>query len=137
MNAAKTLLALIPLALAASLLPASAAAQVTFGVQVGTPVYPAAPVYQTAPVIQVPQVYQTYPAYPVYQAPVYQTAPGYYPQQNVYPQPNVYPGQVGVVVGGQQQPHLNNYQKRALDNCALLPPGQQGRCRADVWSTVR
>lgn len=121
--------------------PSSAAAQGGFSVQIGAPVYQAAPVYPVpvpaAPVYQAAPVYpsygyQVYPAAPVYPAPGYPQAQPYYPQQ-------VYPAQanVGVVVGGQGQPHLNSYQKRALENCALLAPNRQAQCRADVWATVR
>jgi len=35
------------------------------------------------------------------------------------------------------QPRLSDMQQRALDNCFLLPPAEQPRCRATVMSTVR
>ncbi|MGJ7507609.1 hypothetical protein [Variovorax sp. GT1P44] len=34
------------------------------------------------------------------------------------------------------QPRLSDMQQRALDNCRLLPPAEQPRCRATVMSTV-
>lgn len=33
-------------------------------------------------------------------------------------------------------PRLSDMQQRALDNCRLLPPAEQPRCRATVMSTV-
>ena len=35
------------------------------------------------------------------------------------------------------QPRLSDMQQRALDNCWLLHPSEQARCRATVMSTVR
>ena len=35
------------------------------------------------------------------------------------------------------EPKLSDMQRRALDNCNFLPPADQSRCRATVWSTVR
>lgn len=35
------------------------------------------------------------------------------------------------------QPRLSDMQQRALDNCVLLHPSEQARCRATVMSTVR
>ena len=35
------------------------------------------------------------------------------------------------------QPRLSDMQRRALENCNFLPPNEQPRCRATVWSTVR
>ena len=35
------------------------------------------------------------------------------------------------------QPRLSDMQQRALDNCRLLQPSEQPRCRATVMSTVR
>jgi hypothetical protein len=35
------------------------------------------------------------------------------------------------------QPRLSDMQQRALDNCRLLQPSEQPRCRATVLSTVR
>jgi hypothetical protein len=35
------------------------------------------------------------------------------------------------------QPRLSDMQQRALNNCALLQPSEQPRCRATVMSTVR
>jgi hypothetical protein len=35
------------------------------------------------------------------------------------------------------QPRLSDMQQRALDNCRLLAPAEQPRCRATVMSTVR
>ena len=32
---------------------------------------------------------------------------------------------------------LSDMQRRALENCNFLPPAEQPRCRATVWSTVR
>ncbi len=34
-------------------------------------------------------------------------------------------------------PRLSDMQRRALENCAMLAPRDQPRCRATVWSTVR
>lgn len=34
-------------------------------------------------------------------------------------------------------PRLSDMQQRALDNCVLLQPSEQARCRATVLSTVR
>jgi hypothetical protein len=42
--------------------------------------------------------------------------------------------------GGRQQtgaPRLSDMQQRALDNCVMLAPRDQPRCRATVMSTVR
>ena len=39
--------------------------------------------------------------------------------------------------GGGEQPRLSDMQQRALDNCNLLAPRDQPRCRATVMSTVR
>ena len=36
-----------------------------------------------------------------------------------------------------EQPRLSDMQQRALDNCNLLAPRDQPRCRATVMSTVR
>jgi hypothetical protein len=36
-----------------------------------------------------------------------------------------------------ERPRLSDMQQRALDNCALLAPRDQPRCRATVMSTVR
>jgi hypothetical protein len=36
-----------------------------------------------------------------------------------------------------EQPRLSDMQQRALDNCAMLAPRDQPRCRATVMSTVR
>jgi hypothetical protein len=36
-----------------------------------------------------------------------------------------------------EKPRLSDMQQRALDNCALLAPHEQSRCRATVMSTVR
>jgi hypothetical protein len=36
-----------------------------------------------------------------------------------------------------EKPRLSDMQQRALDNCALLAPREQPRCRATVFSTVR
>ncbi|MET3917688.1 hypothetical protein ABID97_004470 [Variovorax sp. OAS795] len=38
---------------------------------------------------------------------------------------------------GGEQPRLSDMQQRALDNCNLLAPRDQPRCRATVMSTVR
>jgi len=35
------------------------------------------------------------------------------------------------------QPRLSDMQQRALNNCVLLHPSEQARCRATVLSTVR
>lgn len=37
---------------------------------------------------------------------------------------------------GRNQPRLSDMQQRALDNCRLLAPAEQPRCRATVMSTV-
>ncbi|VTU32187.1 hypothetical protein SRS16CHR_05035 [Variovorax sp. SRS16] len=36
-----------------------------------------------------------------------------------------------------ERPRLSDMQQRALDNCAMLAPRDQPRCRATVMSTVR
>lgn len=36
-----------------------------------------------------------------------------------------------------EKPRLSDMQQRALDNCIMLPPRDQPRCRATVMSTVR
>jgi len=38
---------------------------------------------------------------------------------------------------GRGQPRLSDMQQRALNNCVLLHPSEQARCRATVLSTVR
>lgn len=128
---------------------AVAHAEVNFSIGVGGPVYEEpAPVYvnppqgyyQPAP----PEYYQPappayyQPAPPAYYAPppppvYYRPAPSYYP-----PPPPVSYGP-NYWQGGQPQgrPRLSDMQQRALDNCSLLAPREQGRCRATVLSTTR
>jgi len=87
--------------------------------------------YQPAP----PPVY--YPPPPAYYPP---PPPAYYPPPPpaYYPQPHGYyrPGPPPPVYS-QPAPKLNNMQQRAMDNCALLAPRDQPRCRATVMSTTR
>lgn len=68
-------------------------------------------------------------------APPVVAAPGWVQQ----PAPMVQPAwiQAEPVMAAPAQPRLSAMQQRALDNCVLLPPAQQPRCRATVWSTVR
>jgi len=97
-------------------------ADVSLSVGVGGPTY-----YEPAPVYQAPPpVYQAPP--PVYYQPAppayYQPAPPpHYRQAQPY-----YPA---------ERPRLSDMQQRALDNCSLLAPREQGRCRATVLSTTR
>ena len=120
---------------------AAAHAEVNFSVGVGGPVYEQqAPVYVNPPPVYyqpAPPVYYQ-PAPPVYYAPpppvYYRPAPSYYPPPVGYgPGPNHWQG------GPPQQgrPRLSDMQQRALDNCSLLAPREQGRCRATVYSTTR
>jgi hypothetical protein len=51
------------------------------------------------------------------------------------PPPPVYRQWDGPPTG--EQPRLSDMQQRALDNCNLLAPRDQPRCRATVMSTVR
>ena len=52
-------------------------------------------------------------------------APGYAPEYQRQPQYQ------------QERPKLSDMQQRALNNCNLLAPRDQPRCRATVMSTVR
>ena len=107
----------VALVAAALSLAAAAHAEVNFSIGVGGPVYeqPAPPVYyQPAP----PVYYQ--PAPPAYYQPA---PPPHYRQAQPY-----YPA---------ERPRLSDMQQRALDNCSLLAPREQGRCRATVLSTTR
>ena len=118
---------------------ANAEVNVTFGVD-GPVYYEPAPVYQAPP----PPVYYQ-PAPPVYYQPA-PPPPVYYPQPQGYyvPQPGYYAPAPGYrerdEYQGQvrtEQPRLNDMQRRAMDNCSLLAPREQNRCRATVMSTVR
>lgn len=126
-------------AAAALSLGAAAHAEVNFSIGVGGPVYEEpAPVYVNPP----PVYYQ--PAPPVYYEPAppaYYPAPppGYYrPAQPYYAPPPVgYGPQYWQGAPSRERPRLSDMQQRALDNCSLLAPREQGRCRATVMSTVR
>lgn len=88
----------------------------------------APPVYQSAP----PQYYQSAP--PVYYVP----APAYNPPATVYynsPPPASY--RYGYGPAPAARPKLSDMQQRAMDNCILLAPRDQPRCRATVMSTTR
>ncbi len=50
-------------------------------------------------------------------------------------EPNPYDQRRGYGYG--EPPKLSDMQQRALDNCAMLAPRDQPRCRATVLSTVR
>ena len=137
-------------ALAALSVAATASADVSIGVDVGGPTYyqpqpapayvvPAEPAYVAPP----PVYYQ--PAPPVYYQrppPVYYPPPGYYaaPPPPVYQPAPGYGNGHGYGHGYAPAPSdrkLSDMQRRALDNCALLAPQQQPRCRATVMSTNR
>jgi hypothetical protein len=107
-----------------------------------------APVYQGPPPDSFP------PGPPVYVQPVapppvyYGPPPAYYPPPPGYyaPAPGYYgppPGYRGPPQGDWRTParpaqaRLSDMQQRALDNCSLLAPRDQPRCRATVMSTVR
>ncbi|MDN8613814.1 hypothetical protein [Variovorax ginsengisoli] len=116
-------------------LAAAAHAEVNFSIGVGGPVYEQpAPVYVNPP----PVYYQ--PAPPVYYQPAppvyYQPAPPAYYQP---PPPPAYyrPAQPYYPPASAGRPRLSDMQQRALDNCSLLAPREQGRCRATVLSTTR
>jgi hypothetical protein len=110
---------------------AAAHAEVNFSIGVGGPVYEQpAPVYVNPPPVyyQPPPPVYYQPAPPVYYQPAppayYQPAPPpHYRQAQPY-----YPA---------ERPRLSDMQQRALDNCSLLAPREQGRCRATVLSTTR
>jgi len=131
---------LAAIAAAALSLGAAAHAEVNFSIGVGGPVYEEPqPVYVNPPPVYyqpAPPVYYQ-PAPPAYYAPppppvYYRPAPGYYPPPPpVSYGPNYYQGQP------QGRPRLSDMQQRALDNCSLLAPREQGRCRATVMSTTR
>jgi hypothetical protein len=76
-----------------------------------------------------------------YQAPppaYYGPGPGYYAPPPAYYQPAPAPGvYFGAQSYGHSGPRLSDMQRRALDNCSLLAPHEQRRCRATVMSTTR
>jgi len=118
---------------AALSMAAAAHAEVNLSFGIGGPVYEQpAPVYVNPPPVYYqpapPVYYQPAPPPPVYYPPpaYYQPPPpAYYrPAQPYYPQ-NI------------ERPRLSDMQRRALDNCSLLAPREQGRCRATVMSTTR
>ena len=67
---------------------------------------------------------------PVYYEPA--PAPAY-----VAPPPAYVPGYASGYYAQPSRPRLSDMQQRALDNCSLLAPHEQRRCRATVMSTVR
>ncbi len=132
----------LAVAAAAMFSMSGAHAQVSFSIGTEEPVYAQpAPVYQGPP----PGYYQPAPGY--YQPappPVYYPPPqGYYapppPPPPVYyaPQPNYYGGPPPGYQTRSQGPKLSDMQQRAMNNCALLQPRDQPRCRATVMSTAR
>jgi hypothetical protein len=123
---------------------AGAHAEVSFSIGTEEPVYvQPAPDYQGPP----PAYYQPAPGYyqpappPVYYPPpqayypppppaaYYAPPPVYYAPQPSYPPPGYQTRS--------QEPRLSDMQQRALNNCALLAPRDQPRCRATVMSTAR
>lgn len=122
-------------AIAAAALSAAVAAhaEVNFSVGVGGPVY-----YEPAPAYVAPPPVYYQPAPPAYYQP---PPPVYYPAPPAYyrPPPPAYygppPGYYGQ--SGGSRPRLSDMQQRALDNCSLLAPNEQRRCRATVMSTAR
>lgn len=122
----------------------SANAEVSVSVGVGGPVYyEPAPVYQSPPPVYYqpapPVYYQQPPTYYVPPAPAYYPpAPGYYRPAPAYPPPGYYPrDEWHGRAPPQERPRLSDMQQRALDNCSLLAPREQPRCRATVMSTTR
>ncbi|SEA57910.1 hypothetical protein [Variovorax sp. YR216] len=118
---------------ATALSPAvSAYAEVNVSVGVGGPVY-----YEPAPAYVAPPPAYYQPAPPAYYQP---PPPVYYPAPPAYyqPAPPAYyapaPGYYGAPAS---RPRLSDMQQRALNNCVLLAPSEQRRCRATVMSTVR
>ena len=119
---------------------AGAQAQVNFSIGTDEPVYAQpAPVYPGPP----PGYYQPAPGY--YQPappPVYYPPPqGYYPPPPpppaYYAPPPTYYGPPPGYQTRSQGPKLSDMQQRAMNNCALLAPRDQPRCRATVMSTAR
>ncbi|MDM0011126.1 hypothetical protein QTH87_01625 [Variovorax sp. J22P168] len=112
-------------------------AQANWSVEVQTPGYyqpPPQPVYVQPPPVYyapAPGYYQPPPAYyppPPPPPSYYRPAPGYGGPPPYYgPQPRYQ----------QAPPKLSDMQRRALDNCVLLAPREQPRCRATVMSTTR
>ncbi len=121
---------------AAALLAAAAAhAEVSWSIGVEGPTY-----YEPAPVYQGPPPGYYQPAPPVYYEPP--PPPGYYrpaPPGYYRPPPPVYYDEPDYRRGPppMERPRLSDMQQRALQNCALLAPREQPRCRATVMSTVR
>lgn len=125
-------------AVAALSIAAAAHAEVSWSIGVGAPTYyEPAPVYQAPPPVyyqaEPPAYYPPPPAYyeppPVYYRP---PPPAYYAPPPVYHAPDRWRGPPPA-----QRPRLSDMQQRALDNCVLLAPREQPRCRATVMSTVR
>jgi hypothetical protein len=118
---------------AAALWAAAAAhAEVSWSIGIDAPTY-----YEPAPVYRGPPPGYYQPAPPVYYEPpppaYYRPAPRYYgPPPPVYYEPDYRQGPYPV-----ERPRLSDMQRRALDNCVLLAPREQPRCRATVMSTVR
>lgn len=121
---------------AAALSAAVAHAEVSVSVGVGGPVY-----YEPAPAYVAPPPVYYQPAPPVYYEPpppVYYPAPP--PPAYYRPAPPAYaPGYASGYYAppAASRPRLSDMQQRALDNCVLLAPSEQRRCRATVMSTVR
>jgi hypothetical protein len=132
-------------AVAALSVTAVANAEVSFSISGGDVVqYEPAPAYvapEPAYVAPPPVYYQ--PAPPVYYQPQPAYPPGYYRPPPAYyapPPPAYYQPGRDYWRGGPppaERPRLSDMQRRALDNCAMLAPQDQRRCRATVYSTTR
>jgi len=120
---------------------AVANAEVSWSIGNGAPIYyEPAPVYSSPPPVYYepePPVYYRPPPPTYYRPPppvYYRPPPAYYepPPQVYYDEPDYWQGSPSA-----GQPKLSRMQQRALDNCVVLAPRDQPRCRATVLSTVR